>query len=279
VTLRDALFKMLVCWRDDLPTSWRSVLSRVELAFDSRPLRREMRTDEIIVPGRKGTPASGAPKDTHIFRAFDNIDPADVHALILGQEPYANPAWATGRAFEQGNLSDWPENRGLIAHSLRRIVQVLASARTRAWQTLIRDLRSGALELDPPRKLFDRLEREGVLFLNTSLTVNVGGARRPQGHYSLWAPLISRVLVSIAGRRTGQAVFLLWGQRAWDVFERAHVRTTAECAGTWKTRIDVVRHAHPAAITAEGPAFLKPPNSFLVANRLLRRMGAKPIEW
>jgi uracil-DNA glycosylase len=177
VTLRDALFKMLAHWRDDLATAWGAVLDPVELAFDSPAFRREMRRDELIVPGRKGAPAPGAPKDAHIFRAFDNIDPADVRALILGQEPYANPAWATGRAFEQGNLADWPENRKLIADSLRRIVQVLASARTRkrvyvtndgAWQTLIRDVRNGALKLEAPRELFDRLEREGVLFLNAA---------------------------------------------------------------------------------------------------------------
>jgi uracil DNA glycosylase len=178
----------------------------------------------------------------------------------------------------------------LIADSLRRIVQVLASARTRkriyvtndrAWQALIRDLQSGALKLEPPREMFDRLEQKGVLFLNASLTVGIRDSRprRAQGHYSLWAPLISRILAFIAGRRTGHAVFLLWGQRAWDVFERARVRTTAECAGTWKTRIDLVRHVHPEAITVEGPAFLKPPNPFLVANLLLRRMGAKPVQW
>src|SRR3981081_13795 len=98
VTLRDALFKMLAGWRDDLASSWRTVLNRVELAFDSRALHREMRADEIIVPGRKGAPAPGAPKGAHIFRAFDNLDPADVRALILGQEPYGNPPWATGAA-------------------------------------------------------------------------------------------------------------------------------------------------------------------------------------
>jgi hypothetical protein len=36
---QDALFKMLASWRDDLATSWRSVLNPVELAFDSRAFR------------------------------------------------------------------------------------------------------------------------------------------------------------------------------------------------------------------------------------------------
>jgi uracil-DNA glycosylase len=281
---------MLVRWRGDLPIARRSILDGAELAFNSRAFDREVQADEIIVPGRKSMPVAGAPKGAHIFRAFDNIDPAKVRALILRQEPYANPVWTTGRAFEQGNLANWPENRELIADSLRRIVQVLASARTRkrvyvandhAWQALVSDVQSRVLKLEPPRELFDRLEQQGVLFLNTSLTVSIRdrGPRRAQGHYSLRAPLISRVLAFIASRRTGHAVFLLWGQRAWNAFERALVRTRAECAGIWKTRIDFVRHVHPAAITVEGPAFLKPPNPFLVANLLLRRMGAKPVHW
>lgn len=80
-------------------------------------------------------------------------------------------------------------------------------------------------------------------------------------------------------RKAGHVIFLLWGRHASDIFQRAAVREAAERAGTWKTRIDFVRHVHPAAITVEGPAFLHPPNPFLVANSLLEGMGGQPIRW
>jgi uracil DNA glycosylase len=180
----------------------------------------------------------------------------------------------------------------MIANSLRRIVQVLASARTgntacvagdRAWSTLLREVRCGSLDLEAPRELFDRLEREGVLFLNTSLTISVeirsGEPKQGHGHFPLWEPVINRVLSFLAGRSRGYAVFLLWGRRASDVFERSGARAAAESAGNWRTRMDVVRHAHPAAIARDGAAFLRPPNPFLAANELLQRMGAERISW
>jgi hypothetical protein len=39
------------------------------------------------------------------------------------------------------------------------------------WKQLIRDMQDGMLDLEPPRKLFDHLSDEGVLLLNTSLTL------------------------------------------------------------------------------------------------------------
>ncbi len=180
----------------------------------------------------------------------------------------------------------------MIASSLRRILQVLASARAgnpayaaddRSWKELIRAARCGALDLEPPRRLFDRLEQEGVLFLNASLTVSLiavaGKPKQPRGHFPLWEPLIHRALSYIAGRAAGCVVFLLWGRRAWDIFERSGAHAAAESAGRWKTQVDVVRHVHPAAITLQGAAFLHPPNPFLLANDLLERMGAEKIRW
>jgi hypothetical protein len=72
---------------------------------------------------------------------------------------------------------------------------------------------------------------------------------------------------------------MLWGQHAFDVFERAGIQAAAESAGNWHRRVDSVRHAHPAAITRDGAAFLHPPNPFLRANEAFRRLGAKPILW
>lgn len=172
-----------------------------------------MRPGEIIVPQRKQFPLPNAPKRGHVFRAFETIGFFDIRAVILRQEPYPNPAWATGRAFEQGNLAEWPENAHAVADSLRRIVQVLAPARVgksayvvhdRAWKGVVHDVRSGVLKLQRPSDLFDRLEREGVLFLNTSLTagavIREREPKQPRSHFRLWEPLIVQVLRSLAVR-------------------------------------------------------------------------------
>ncbi len=245
------------------------------------------------MPGRKKRPISVAPKRAHIFRPLEVLKPGDVRAIILGQDPYSNPSSATGRAFEQGNLNEWPTSRGAIADSLRRIVQVLANARTgtatyvdgeRGWEVLVRDVHEGRLALESPRELFDHLQSEGVLLLNTSLTVSVDvSAERPKrihGHFRLWQPVLYRFLSSLAARQKRHLVFLLWGGRhAFDIIERGGIPAAAERAGTWQSRVDIVRHMHPAAITREGAVFLHPPNPFLTANKALERMGARPIAW
>jgi uracil-DNA glycosylase len=283
---------MLAGWESDLPARWRKVLSGTELNWRSPALDYEFHPGEIILPGRKGQRLPNAREDAHVFRAFENTGPDEVRAVVLGQDPYPNSAWATGRAFEQGDLATWPEGPQQVAASLRRIILAIAAVRTedasytandRAWKKLITDARRGLIRLEPPCKLFDRLEREGVLFLNTSLTVSIfGGGNSPKKchrHFRLWAPLINRVLTYIAARQQGFAVFLLLGRHAEGIFDASRARAAAEGAANWKIRVNTVRHFHPAAITADGPVFLRPPNPFQVANDLLQGMGGPPVSW
>jgi len=131
VKLRSVLRRRLAGWRDDLPASWRAAVEGVELDFEHRTFDGGAHRGEIIVPGRKEFLVPESPHGAHIFRAFDGINPESARAVILEQDPHPKRSWATGRAFEQGNLYEWPESRQLIADSLRRIVQALVYARTR----------------------------------------------------------------------------------------------------------------------------------------------------
>jgi uracil-DNA glycosylase len=287
-----ALRSMLAGWRQDLSTPWRTVLAGTRLNWTRPELEHELLPGEIIFPGRKGTPIPTAPKGAHLLFAFENTDPHKVRAVILGQDPYSNVAWATGRAFEQGNLTHWPDEPRHLADSLRRLVQAIVAARTgdpsylngdRAWRKLANDARNGLLQLEPPCQLFDRLEREGVMFLNSSLTISIldqaGKPKQCRRYFHFWAPLIDGALRSIATRQSGYAIFLLLGRHAADIFDRCGAKTEAVHAGIWRRRVDAIHHFHPAAITSEGPAFLRPPNPFCSANKLLQRMGADPISW
>ena len=59
-----------------------------------------------------------------MFRAFDGIAPEDVRCVILGQDPYPCPAFATGRAFEAGNVARWRELDKMFSPSVRAVVQL-----------------------------------------------------------------------------------------------------------------------------------------------------------
>lgn len=115
VKVRTLLRQQLAGWQEDLPPSWQRVLEGVELDFDHQTLDRTVHRGELMLPRRKGALVPESPSGARIFRAFDGVGPESVRAIILGQDPYPKLSWATGRAFEQGNLNEWPENHRLIA--------------------------------------------------------------------------------------------------------------------------------------------------------------------
>ena len=288
--LRDLLRERLSNWKEDLTPPWRAVIGSGDLNFERRAFDRKCLPGERIIPGSKGQHARNAPERAHMLRSLAGVEPNAVRAVILGQDPYPNPAWATGRAFEQGDRSQWPTRAGEIAPSLRRIVQVIAYARSRnrayangdrGWIQLVANLENNILRIERPPKFFDRLEQEGVLFLNTSFTVSItqsSAKTKPQSrHFRLWEPVLYRLLPFLVTRKNSHVVFLLWGEHASKVMERGGIVSAAKEAGTWKSSVDIVRNAHPAAITSKGAAFLRPPNPFLSANNALERMGAEPM--
>lgn len=293
MNLRNALQTHLQDWKNDLSAPWRKVFDDFDLDFNNVRADLELHEDEneFIFPARKGNPIKDAPPRAHVFRAFDGIHPRDVRAVVIGQDPYPNHKWATGRAFEQGSLREWTSNARLVADSLARIVQVLVAARTNnpayaaadsAWKQLVADNEAGVISLEPPPQLFNNLQKKGVLFLNAGLTISRfvrGGApEQIAGHIPLWKPFVAHVLRSMVRRPDKHIVFLLWGNQAKGMFEQSGVEEAAREAGSWETRVGVVRHSHPAAGGAP-PLFFRSPNSFLQANEILTEMGAPVIQW
>ena len=173
MNLRNALQTYLEDWKSDLSAPWRKVFEGVDLDFNNVRADLELHDGEFIFPARRARPIEGAPPRAHVFRAFDGIHPRDVRAVVIGQDPYPNFTWATGRAFEQGNLREWTSNARLVADSLARIVQVLVAARTNnpayaaadsAWKQLVADNDAGVISLEPPPQLFNNLQKKAFFF-------------------------------------------------------------------------------------------------------------------
>jgi uracil-DNA glycosylase len=282
--LRDALRVFLKDWRDDLSPAWRDVLADVSPAFDdvrADLLLRSTTAEERIYPGRKGQLLPGAPAGAEVFRALARLAPADVKAVVIGQDPYTRIAQATGRAFEQGDLTSWTAQGIPVAPSLKRLLQITAFQRTRddsflvagGWPKVAQLLKAGTLAIETPVALFDRWERQGVIFLNAGLTISRyvegGGPEQKFGHIPLWRPIIQRILQALVNRPSGHVVFLTWGAFAQNVLESARV----DHLPGW-SRAAVAAAQHPVM-----PAFLRPPNPFVAANTALKRLGSPAIDW
>ncbi|MBT2326924.1 hypothetical protein J7E62_32000 [Variovorax paradoxus] len=284
--LRDALSDFVQGWREDLSPAWRALLADAQpnplgvgAALVADPL-------QPIYPARRHAPLPEARVDAHVFRALDNIAPAQVRCVLIGQDPYPALRRATGRSFEQGDLAGWQVPSAAVANSLRVLVRMLVAERSQdsallklSWAKLASHAATPAVALEPPRALFDRLQVEqGVLFLNAGLTITrylPGGApEQIRGHLPFWRPVVGQMLRALATRGSGEVVFLCLGQLAQRLLVNEGVKQAAMQAGTWGTRAADVALPHPVA-----NGFIGGPNPFGAVNAKLAAMSAVPIRW
>lgn len=141
-------------------------------------LRKEYRTGQKVFP----------PKDK-IFRALKSVDYNDVRVVILGQDPYHGENQANGFAFAV--------RRGIPAPpSLQNIFKEIGKE----------------FHSEPPQDTeLEGWAEQGVLLLNTVLTVRAGQAFSHHGHG--WEVFTDSV-ISELNRRAKPLVFILWGAAA-----------------------------------------------------------------
>jgi uracil-DNA glycosylase len=281
VSLRRALEEILAGWQDDLPTPWRAVGERTKLAFEDVDPDLKLEYWEPVFPVRRGKTFPGMPGGAHILRAFDGIAPEDVRCVILGQDPYPAPDFATGRAFEAGNVASWRELDKMFSKSVRAFIQQIVAVRSgdgayarsfADWPGTLNAIEAGAVDLEPPSRLAQRWVDCGVLLLNASLTLSRFridvDPHQAHGHLPLWRPWMIAVLRMLFDRG-GPLVVIAFGDAAADTLRLAGgvERRGAGCA--------IIFREHPA----RADVVLAQPNPFALCNASLEAMGAKPIAW
>ena len=124
-----------------------------------------------------------------IFNALRYTDYENVRAVILGQDPYHGPGQAHGLAF-----------------SVKRGVPAPPSL-----QNIFTELKNDLGIDPPPHGNLEAWASEGVLLLNTVLTVREGQANSHCGHG--WETFTDNV-IRLLNRREQPMVFILWGANA-----------------------------------------------------------------
>ena len=280
VRLIDALLEIMSDWPVDLSAPWREAIGDAELGFDACDPSLTLESWEPVFPARRGKIFPGAPEGAHILRAFDAIEPNGVHCVVLGQDPYPEPGFATGRAFECGNVAAWRELDKMFSKSIRAFMQHICAARADRedyarsfadWPTLLSDIEAGRLELEAPAYIANRWVASGALLLNSSLTLSRFRVdidpHQSHGHLPVWRPLMVRVLQQLAA--SGHPiVFIAFGDTAADCLTSAGLSEP-------EPPLLAIRRPHPAA----AEAFLADENPFLACNRFLVASGVQPIAW
>lgn len=216
-----------------LPEDWDAVLGETLIARGWSELA------DFVDRERKAGPVY--PRAEKVFRAFELTSYAEVRVVILGQDPYHGEGQAHGLAFSVAQRK--------VPPSLRTILMELE-----------RDP-----EVAPPENgNLEGWARQGVLLLNTVLTV---GAGSPNSHRARgWEDFTDAVIRAI-NKKSDRVVFLLWGAAA----QKKARLVTNEIH-------EVICAAHPTArASAHNP--LVTSGSFSRANKALVEADRTGIEW
>jgi uracil-DNA glycosylase len=182
------------------------------------------------------------------FRALSLTPLSQVRVVILGQDPYHGPGQAEGLAFSVA-----PGVR--LPPSLRNIFKELQQSLGVPMPT------DGSLV---------RWANQGVLLLNTCLTVQAGQA----GSHARWGwEVLSDQLVKTVAQSSRPVVFMLWGAQAQAK------KDLIEAAGN-SVRHLVLMANHPSPLSAlRAPIPFMGCGHFAQANAFLTQCGEKSIEW
>ena len=167
---------------DQCPIAWRPLLDDLLTGSAGKGL-------EAFITAELAAGREVYPPPESLFTCLQTLKVADIKVVILGQDPYHQPGQATGRAFEvpKGTVSP---------PSLANIFKLLERDLGRPVE------KSGLLA---------RWEQQGVLLLNTVLTVSKG---QPESHRNRgWERVTDRIIETIVSSQTSTA-FLLWGSHA-----------------------------------------------------------------
>lgn len=182
--------------------------------------------------------------DKHdIFNALHHTAYADVRVVILGQDPYHGPGQAHGLCFSvQPGVKAPP--------SLVNIYKELKA-----------DLGCPI----PQHGYLKKWTEEGVLLLNTVLTVRAGQAasHRNKG----WEQFTDTVIGHLA-RRTEPMVFILWGRNA---------QSKEKIIRSGGNHHLILKAPHPSPLSAHRGFFGSKP--FSKTNSFLESIGRAPIDW
>ncbi len=180
------------------------------------------------------------PNKENIFYAINNLNFDDVKVVILGQDPYPNKEHAMGLSFSVPNGASIPKS----------------------LLNIFKEYNCDLGYCIPSNGDLSNWVKQGVLLLNTSLTVQEG---IPGSHSNIgWAGFTDMIIKELSTR--GNVVFLLWGN---------HAKSKKILINTVKNR--VIESVHPSPLSAYRGFFGTKP--FTNVNRCLRELNQEIVNF
>jgi len=217
-----------------IENSWKKVLAAEFEKSYFKKLAEFVRTEytsKIVYPHPK-----------NIFNAFEQTPFESVRVVILGQDPYHGAGQAHGLSF---SVAEGVRNPPSLQNIFKELASDLGTAPI---------AESGDLT---------RWARQGVLLLNSTLTVEKGraGSHQSKG----WEEFTDAAIRTLSERRE-HLVFILWGNYART--KGAHIDRSKHL---------VIESPHPSPFSAHNGFFGSRP--FSKANAYLIEHRKEPIDW
>ena len=193
-------------------------------------LRQEYSTQRVFPPGKL------------MFNAFDKCSFDDARVVILGQDPYHGEGQANGLSFS-------------VADGITKPPSLI---------NIFKEIQGDLGKPVPKSGNLERWACQGVMLLNSTLTVRAGQAGSHQGHG--WETFTDAVIKLISDEKE-HVVFMLWGAYAQ---KKGHVIDNEKHL--------VLKSKHPSPMAAQWGGWFGNKH-FSQVNAYLENNGLKPIEW
>lgn len=181
------------------------------------------------------------PDKYDIFNALHYTSYKDLKVVILGQDPYHGPNQAHGLSFS-------------VSPGVKIPPSLL---------NIYKELNSDLGCYIPNNGYLKKWADQGVLLLNTSLTVRAGEAN---SHKNKGWEIFTDKIISLINEKTDPVVFLLWGNNAINkkklITNKQHL---------------ILSSAHPSPLSASRGFFGSKP--FSKINKFLVSVNKPPIDW
>ncbi len=217
----------------NLPEKWNDILREV---VESEAFNELDHFVEVQYQNKQVFP----PREL-VFKALEHCNPNNVKVVILGQDPYHSLHAANGLAFS-------------VPLGIKHPPSLV---------NIFRELETDLSTAYPIQGELDSWAKQGVLLLNTALTVE---SAKPNSHQKQWSFFTDAVISKLSKEREG-IVFLLWGGFAQKKLK--YIDENKHC---------VLRSGHPSPLSAnKGHWFGN--KHFSKANQYLKNKGKSVIDW
>lgn len=176
-----------------------------------------------------------------IFNALKTTSYSDVKVVILGQDPYHGPNQAHGMCF-----------------SVKKGVEAPPSLKN-----IFKELQDDCGCSIPPHGELTEWAKQGVLLLNTVLTVRAGQAN---SHANKGWEILTDQIIRLLNEKQTPIVFLLWGRNAQN---KISLITNPNHL--------ILKCVHPSPLSAYNGFFGC--HHFSKTNAFLKEHGMKEIDW